>query len=343
MKKYRLELNYVRVLLCVMIVVTHVLTEYTNAHSNNAAQLETLYWIRMLFIFGTPGFVMLTQLIFTLNLQGLPDNYLRRRLQYVFIPYIVMGAFYSYSEAIYLRKPFITQFVENVLKGQWYGYFILIILKFFILNVVIMKLWPKLLSSRTAVVIAILINIVYLSVYHHNTVVSDWIDNTYFFEANTVLLGWIGYYFVGSYIGSHYERLKAYFEDYGLFFIGITLLAFILFVMTGDHDFADVTSNNAYILLYCISAFFYIIHFSIKVQGMLLEAVTLISTYSFFIYLFHPIILQYVYAYTERFEGSTLLFMLFSVLLTFGVCIGVGSLLRTFSIFKYVMGTQPYR
>ncbi|WP_414739247.1 glycosyltransferase family 2 protein [Macrococcoides caseolyticum] len=72
-------------------------------------------------------------------------------------------------------------------------------------------------------------------------------------------------------------------------------------------------------------------------------AVTLISTYSFFIYLFHPIILQYVYAYTERFEGSTLLFMLFSVLLTFGACIGVGSLLRTFNIFKYVMGTQPYR
>ena len=83
-----------------------------------------------------------------------------------------MGAFYSYSEAIYLRKPFITQFVENVMKGQWYCYFILIILKFFILNVVIMKLWPKLLSSRTAVVIAILINIVYLYVYHHNTAVS---------------------------------------------------------------------------------------------------------------------------------------------------------------------------
>jgi len=240
-----------------MIVVTHVLTEYTNAHINNAAQLETLYWIRMLVIFGTPGFLMLTQLIFTLNLQGLPDNYLRRRLQYVFIPYIVMGAF--------------------------------------------------------------------------------------FFEANTVLFGWIGYYFVGSYLGSHYERLKAYFEDYGLFFIGITVLAFILFVMTGDHNFTDVTSNNEYIMLYCISAFFYIIHFSIKVQGMLLEAVTLISTYSFFIYLFHPIILQYVYAYTERFEGSTLLFMLFSVLLTFGACIGVGIPLRTFSIFKYVMGTQPYR
>ena len=254
-----------------------------------------------------------------------------------------MGAFYSYSEAIYLRKPFITQFVENVMKGQWYCYFILIILKFFILNVVIMKLWPKLLSSRTAVFIAILINIVYLYVYHHNTVVSGWIDNTYFFEANTVLLGWIGYYFVGSYLGSHNERLKVYLEDYGLFFIGIALLAFILFVMTADHDFAGVTSNNEYIMLYCISAFFCIIHFSIKVQGMLLEAVTLISTYSFFIYLFHPIILQYVYAYTERFEGSTLLFMLFSVLLTFGVCIGVGSLLRTFNIFKYVMGTQPYR
>lgn len=343
MKKYRLELNYVRVILCVLIVITHLLTEYTNAHSNNQAQLETLYWIRMLLIFGTPGFLMLTQLIFTLNLHGLPDNYLRRRLQYVFIPYIVMGAFYSYSESMYLRKPFITQFVENVLKGQWYGYFILIILKFFILNVLITKLWPKLLSSRIAVVIAILINIVYLYVYHHNAVVGDWIDNTYFFEANTVILGWIGYYFVGSYIGSHYERLKAYFEDYGLFFIGITLLAFILFVMTGDHNFTDVTSNNEYIMLYCISAFCCIIHFSIKVQGMLLEAVMLISTYSFFIYLFHPIILQYVYAYTERFEGSTLLFMLFSVLLTFGACIGVGSLLRTFNIFKYVMGTQPYR
>lgn len=343
MKTYKPELNYVRVLLCIVIVITHILTEYTNAHNNDSAQLETLYWIRMLVIFGTPGFLMLTQLIFTLNFDGLPKNYLKRRFQYVLLPYVIMGAFYSYSEAVYLRTSFVSGFVENVLRGQWYGYFILIILKFFVLNALIAKLWPKLLSSRIVVVTAVLFNALYLYIFHHHDATRQWIEEVYFFEPNTVIFGWIGYYFVGAYIGSHYNQLKPYLENYSLLFIGAAAGAYVLFVIFGHHQYTDVSSFNEYILLYSIVLFLYVIHISIKIEGFMLEAVTLISTYSFFIYLFHPIILQYIYQYTERFEGSTILFLVSSVVLTFSICIGLGSLLKSFKIFKYVMGTQPYK
>ncbi|CAD2079593.1 acyltransferase family protein [Phocicoccus pinnipedialis] len=343
MKKYNHELNYVRAILCAIIVITHILTEYTNANNTDVAQLETLYWVRMFLIFGTAGFLMLTQLIFTLNLQELPKDYIKRRIQYVFIPYVLMGSFYTYSEAVYLRTPFITGFIENVLKGQWYGYFIFIILKFFVLNTLIVKLWPKLLSSSIAVVIAIIFNIFYLYMYHHYDALSQWVEDMYFFEPNTVIFGWIGYYFVGSYIGSHYDKIKGYLEQYGLILIFAVTVSYVLFIIFGSHNYSDVSSFNEYILLYSIIAFLYVIHVSIKSEGIMVEVVSLISMYSFFIYLFHPNVIQYIYNYTERFEDSTFLFILTSVVLTFSVCIGLGSILRSFKIFKYIMGTQPYK
>ena len=51
-----------------------------------------------------------------------------------------MGLFYSYSESLLIDSSFNKQFIENVLLGQWYGYFIVVIMQFFILSYIILKL-----------------------------------------------------------------------------------------------------------------------------------------------------------------------------------------------------------
>ena len=59
-----------------------------------------------------------------------------------------MGLFYSYSESLLTDSSFNKQFIENVLLGQWYGYFIVVIMQFFILSYIIFKINYNLFNSK---------------------------------------------------------------------------------------------------------------------------------------------------------------------------------------------------
>ncbi|MGO2095110.1 MAG: polysaccharide intercellular adhesin biosynthesis/export protein IcaC, partial [Mammaliicoccus sciuri] len=85
-----------------------------------------------------------------------------------------------------------------------------------------------------------------------------------------------------------------------------------------------------------------IINFSTQFDEFMFSSVELISQYSFFVYLLHPIILEYMFQYTSIFEEQTLIFIPISLLFIVGSCLGIGILLKEFQIFKFVMGRQPY-
>lgn len=141
MKKIRLELVYLRAIICAIIIITHLLTQITLKHENmEGGSLVLQFYIRNIVIFGTPCFIILSQLLTTLNYQKVTYRYLTTRVKYILIPYILMGLFYSYSESLLTDSIFNKQFIENVLLGQWYGYFIVVIMQFFILSYIILKL-----------------------------------------------------------------------------------------------------------------------------------------------------------------------------------------------------------
>lgn len=50
-----------------------------------------------------------------------------------------------------------------------------------------------------------------------------------------------------------------------------------------------------------------------------------------------------IYIYTSRFESFTLVFILVSLIITLGVCIGIGLLLKELSISKYIVGKGPFQ
>ncbi|BAE17261.1 putative truncated intercellular adhesion protein C [Staphylococcus saprophyticus subsp. saprophyticus ATCC 15305] len=52
------------------------------------------------------------------------------------------------------------------------------------------------------------------------------------------------------------------------------------------------------------------IHFKTIMYG----SINLISTFSFFIYLMHPLILDALYSYTSTFENATIIFVAISLL-----------------------------
>ena len=84
-------------------------------------------------------------------------RYLTTRVKYILIPYILMGLFYSYSESLLTDSSFNKQFIENVLLGQWYGYFIVVIMQFFILSYIIFKINYNLFNSKILLLLSFIL------------------------------------------------------------------------------------------------------------------------------------------------------------------------------------------
>ncbi|WP_232183260.1 acyltransferase family protein [Mammaliicoccus sciuri] len=338
------ELIYLRTFLCLLIILTHVLTEFSITNELDSSQIQKLYWVRIVLIVGTPSFIILSQLLITLNYNKvLKSNYLKTRLQYILIPYLIVGAFYSYSESLKLNTSFLKHFLENVITGNWYGYFIIIIIQFFILNWFIYKINSKILYSKKILLLSFIVNTIYLYSYQNIDNVTKFMDNYYPFKSETFIVGWIFYYFFGSYIGHNYTNIKYFLNKYIALIIFLLVFSFVMFELIGEHDYWIVSSMDYRLILYNSLAFLLLINFSSQFDSFMYNSVELIGTYSLFIYLLHPIILEYMFEYTSIFKEHTLVFIPISLLFILGSCLGIGILLKEFKIFKYVMGRYPYK
>lgn len=344
MNKNRLELVYLRTFICIIIIVTHLLTQITLEHEHlSGSSLVLQYYIRNIVIFGTPSFIVLSQLLTTLNYKSVSVQYLISRFKYIFIPYLLVGLFYSYSESLLTASPFKKQFFENVILGQWYGYFIIIIMQFFILSYLIYKINYKLFNSKILLVLAFVVQQTFLYYFNHSDAFHTFVKHYYPLSENTMILGWIFYFFLGGFIGYNYQRVLSFLEKYLVIMIMLALGSYVLFIALSGDDYWNVTSFTYSLTLYNSIMFFVLIGICAHFKTMLLNTVQMISAFSFFIYLLHPIILDSLFAYTNIFEDNTVVFLAVSLLMIIGICIGVGMMLREFYIFRFVIGKQPYK
>lgn len=344
MKKNKLELVYLRAFICVIIIVRHLLTQITLENEQMSdSSLILQYYIRNIFIFGTPSFIILSQLLTTLNYESVTINYLFSRFKYIFIPYLLIGLFYSYSESLITASSFKKQFIENVVLGQWYGYFIIIIMQFFVLSYIIYKINFRLFNSKILLLLAFIVQQSYLHYFLNNDTFHQFMTHYYPLSENTMILGWIFYFFLGGYIGYNYEKILSFLEKYLIIVIMLTLGAYVLFIAVSGSDYWNVTSFTYTLTLYNSVMFFLLLGVCMHFKTMLLNTIKAISAFSFFIYLLHPIILDSLFAYTNIFEDNTIVFLAISLLMILGICIGVGMMLREFYIFRFVIGKQPYK
>jgi len=158
-----------------------------------------------------------------------------------------------------------------------------------------------------------------------------------------MFLGWIFYFFLGGYIGYNYESILSFLEKYLIIVIMLALGAYVLFISISGEDYWNVTSFTYTLTLYNSLMFFVLVGICMHFKTMLLNTIKAISAFSFFIYLLHPIILDSLFAYTNIFEDSTIVFLAISLLMILGICIGFGMMLREFYIFRFVIGKQPYK
>jgi membrane-bound acyltransferase YfiQ involved in biofilm formation len=337
------ELNYVRVILCLLIIMTHILTQYSLNTDPDNDQIQTLYWFRNIIIVATPGFIILSELLTTLNYKDkLPGNYLWQRIKYIIVPYLIIGLFYTYGESRLYDLNVREEVLANVVLGNWYGYFVLVIAQFFILNIIIYKISPKILDSKILLVLSFIVTFGFLYSYYNVEAVYN-LMQYYPFSENTFILGWIFFYFFGAYIGRNYETIKAFLKTQSALIVLSMIAAFALFVYLSDGDYWNVTSFHYSLTLFHTVSFLMIIYVAIQLSGFVKRSIMLISRYSFFIFLFHPIILPFIYDYTAAYADLTIIFICLTTLFVVGVSVGTGLLLSQFSIFKFVIGKQPYK
>lgn len=340
----RNELNYLRVILVVLIITTHLLTQYAINTNPDANQIGVLYWIRNIFIVATPGFIILSELLTTLNYKDkLPQGYLWQRLKYILVPYIIIGVFFSFIEVSYGGSTFMEIFTDNVLLGNWHGYFVIVIMQFFLLNYIIYKINPKILSSKTMLVLSFIVNFAFLYSHYNFDPVWNFTNDIYPLNNATFILGWIFFYFLGGYIGANYDSVKKFAENQIAIIVLMLIISYAVFVVLSRGDYYTVTSFDYALILFHTFSFLFIIYLSTQLVDTAPNIFSLISSFSYFIFLFHPVIIPGIYSITSVFADMTVIFVALSLLLSLGMCIGVGLILKQFGVFKYVIGRQPYK
>ena len=344
MTHYKTELTYFRAFICILIVLVHILTQYMgHVEDSETSELKLLYYIQNIIIFATPSFIILSQLLTTLNYKTVDRHYLWKRVKYILCPYLLVGTFYAYSEHKITGNTFTEEWWKSVILGHWHGYFILIIMQFFVLSYLLYKGSPRIFDSKTVLVLSFIVQFSFLHLYNENAVFAKYFTAFYPFSENTCILGWIFFFFMGGYIGRHYHQIIQFLNLHIFIVLGVAILSYLGFIAFGHHIYWYVTSFSAGLMCYSSVMFLLLLGVATHFNTLFYSSVQLISTFSFFIYLLHPIIIDSLYHYFTAFTDMTLVFLAISLLFTLGICIGVGLLLRQFRVCRFVVGKQPYK
>ena len=85
-----------------------------------------------------------------------------------------------------------------------------------------------------------------------------------------------------------------------LYYINLSCwFVFNVCLLFGKHDYWNVTSYSESLMLYHMSMFLLLLSLCIHYKYFMFGVINLINSFSFFIYLLHPIVLEYVYEYTS--------------------------------------------
>ncbi|HDR8533000.1 TPA: acyltransferase family protein, partial [Bacillus cereus] len=204
------EVFFLRVVACLSVVLLHSITSYLDLIDFN--QKGFLNNLRILLCFGTPMFIFISELVISkVYKDGVPKHFLTKRIRYILIPYTVMGLFYAlqytYQEEDFLHA-FVLQSAKNIFLGDFHGYFILIIMQFYILHAVLFEFFRRA-NVKKVLLIAFIINVIYLAIFNFIPVPDNAIGEYIWLRFSWVpFVGWLFYFCLAYYCGIYYTEFK---------------------------------------------------------------------------------------------------------------------------------------
>ncbi|WP_209124742.1 acyltransferase family protein [Alkalihalobacillus sp. BA299] len=329
------EVIVLRSIACLSIVFLHSIGIALSG--SNMGTWTTVFFdsLHVLLYFGTPMFIFISEFLvaYSYRNKSLPTNFLRKRFNFIFLPFLCMALFYTIPHANTLENGAVKLFLNAVI-GDFHGYFVLIIFQFYLIHTIFhkhLKAW----NPKVVLVVAFFINAIYLAFFNFtppmNIPAGDYIWNRYYWVP---FLGWVFYFALGYYCGFYFEAFIEQLRKYKRLVLISPLISSVLLLAFYHSEMISVHSSKRIDLLIhtTIMCFFlfYVAHKMPKIPNLLHT----VNQYSFSIYLLHMFFLSFIdfiYPKFPIFTGSVYVLFLF----TFST---LGSIFMSYYINKWKYG-----
>lgn len=332
------EIYLFRSISCLVVVLIHAISNYLWVFANNdISTTKGLELIQTLLMFATPMFVFISEFVLAYNYKKvLPNGFFKKRIKFIFIPFLTMGIFYaitsSYQNGV---SGILVQSLKNIFLGDYHGYFILIIFQFYLLHYFFHRI-EKRYSPVKVISISLLINLVYLSFFNFVPAPNMPYANLIWDRLSWIpLFGWLSYFVIGYYAGVYYDDFKKIViktKNYSVISLILTAIISVSFTYLGI--LPEITSKRVDILLYTLILIIVMFYFMFKISNVP-NILMIVNNYSFGIYLLHPFS-QAIVTKVFLMLGISNLFILIPVYLLVGVIL---SILITYFANKIKIGT----
>lgn len=242
---------------------------------------------RILLLFSTPTFAFMSAFLigFSKRKQSF-GQVLSKRIQYLLLPFLVFAVVYAAWGSYNWQFPFAARLLQN-LRGGYHGYFVLVVMQFYLVHALIGRLLGRL-PPLVGVVAAGLLNTGYLMALN-----LGWVKlPSYGFNWYHLFPAWAFYYVLGFYAGRNRAAFQAALRKRWVWGVGLLAgSAGLLLHLTRSGILPDLTSQRFDLLPYVLGVvwvFFPLFGLIRRVPPLL----NIVSRTSFGIYLLHWLFLE---------------------------------------------------
>lgn len=337
----KLELTYARTIFCVTVVIVHSMTGFIHDPHVTELQSNITHYIQILLLSATPCFIMLSELLLGMRYsKHIPKNFLFKRVKFILIPYIFFALFVAFERYFdpHNHQTLWFQISDILIKGRFFGWFVIVIFQFFILHMLFYK-WLDKLKPALPIIISFIISFGHALLMYYSQSYVGWWREHYPLFTRTIILNWLFYFVIGFYIGKNYEAVMNYIKGKVryillLLLVNALVIAFNLFYLKIEWT----ESNRFDLFIFTASLFMLTIYISKHLSKFHLTIFYLISEISFFIYLSHQIIIQHISRGLVSFVKYPPLFFVLLVIFTLGFCIVLAIIISFFSYLRIIVG-----
>ena len=329
------EWDMLRGVACLSILLLHVST-WILITVGVGLEHELYEFLRIALCYATPTFIVLSIMIMANRYpKQLPTGFWASRLQFLFIPFLVWGFLNAlFVEMIYRKGLLWDTFINNVVYGEFVGWFVLVILQLYIIFALMKRFkWSPAWFLPLCVVV---------SLVHHAM-----IELPYpFFEDNTNTLrllftGWLGYFAIAYVIGAYYTQIAVLAKKYRMAMITLVLLSGVFLYIRLQLGFIEVHSRRLDLVPLVISMTLLVIAWGQSIPYV--APIRIISKYAFVIYLMHWEVLRFSTGWFVAHFDRTLIRVPLLFLWTLIVCIVLGKLLSMLPCNQWIVGKLKKR
>ena len=197
------ELNVLRALACLSIVLLHSTTQ--NASVTSSIEDQGYQFFRIALCYATPTFILISVIILGMNYkENIPKGFWFKRLQYIFIPYLLWAAIdVMVVKDIWPNKDIGEKIIQNFVYGNHVGWFVLVILQMYVVFQLVKKFN---FDMKIGSVLMIFTSLAYL--WMLKLPLPFIMENLLWLRL--LFPAWLGYFAIAYLIGTYYEQFSTY-------------------------------------------------------------------------------------------------------------------------------------